>query len=41
MKKFFVGAVLLLLLVLSVSGCKSKQNCPAYSYAETELPVRV
>lgn len=40
MKKFIAGVALLLLIFFSVSGCKSNQDCPAYSYAETEFPNR-
>jgi len=40
MKKIVSVLVVLLLVALSLSSCKGSQDCPAYSQAETELPVR-
>ena len=40
MKKVSIVVVVLILIALSLSGCKS-QDCPAYSQVETESPVRV
>jgi len=37
MKKIVVFIAVLLLVALSLSGCKSK-DCPAYSQVDTELP---
>jgi hypothetical protein len=39
MKKIATFAIVLFLIAISFSACKSTEDCPAYSQAETELPV--
>ncbi|TAJ12831.1 hypothetical protein DMA11_10875 [Marinilabiliaceae bacterium JC017] len=39
MKKISLVAAVLLLMALGVSSCKSSQDCPAYSKANTEQPT--
>ena len=39
MKKIATFAILLFLVAISFSACKSSQDCPAYGQADTELPV--
>jgi len=38
MKKVILIVAVLLLVILSLSSCKSK-DCPAYTYVETECPA--
>lgn len=40
MKKLATFTLVLFVIALTFSACKSKQDCPAYSQAETEISVR-
>jgi hypothetical protein len=40
MKKVLSVAVVLLLVVLAFSSCRSTQDCPAYGQVETEFPTQ-
>jgi hypothetical protein len=39
MKKLATFTILLFLVAIAFSSCKTTQDCPAYGQAETELPV--
>ncbi|PZX16081.1 hypothetical protein LX69_01955 [Breznakibacter xylanolyticus] len=39
MKKLFLFAAVVAVMAIGFQSCKSAQDCPAYSNANTELPA--